>query len=310
MDWYSEQFVQTGRAPAVWALFGFLVTFAITRWITRRIRTKNAQPKPLDAEQDGGKGGFSDIYIGGVHVHHQVWGIMLVLVTGLLEFRFNPESPWSEVLAALFGAGAALVLDEFALWFHLDDVYWGEAGRKSIDAILIGGALGFVLLLQANPFGVDESIDEPGTWGYYLDDHLQHDVCGALLPQGQGRHRPDRHPDPAGVADRRHPTRQADVALGAASLSGSPRAPDGALAPQIRRGVGSPPRPVARLHRWVARSGTGTARPGGRLRSAASPRPGTPAPATAGCSAADRRRSRSDRRGRRRRSPAPRRGIR
>jgi hypothetical protein len=168
VDWYSEQFVQTGRAPAVWALFGFLVTFAITRWITRRIRTKNAQPKPLDAEQDGGKGGFSDIYIGGVHVHHQVWGIMLVLVTGLLEFRFNPESPWSEVLAALFGAGAALVLDEFALWFHLDDVYWGEAGRKSIDAILIGGALGFVLLLQANPFGVDESIDEPGTWGYYL----------------------------------------------------------------------------------------------------------------------------------------------
>ena len=39
------------------------------------------------------------------------------------------------MLAALFGVGAALTLDEFALWFHLDDVYWGEDGRKSIDAI-------------------------------------------------------------------------------------------------------------------------------------------------------------------------------
>jgi hypothetical protein len=86
-----------------------------------------------------------------VHVHHQVWGILLVLVTGLLQFLYRPGSPWAEVLAALFGAGAAMTLDEFALWFHLDDVYCGKAGRQSIDAISIGGALGAVLLLQASP---------------------------------------------------------------------------------------------------------------------------------------------------------------
>jgi hypothetical protein len=69
------------------------------------------------------------------------------------------------VLAALFGVGAALTLDEFALWFHLDDVYWGEEGRKSIDAILIGGALGAVLLMEASPVGStqEEGVD---TWLY------------------------------------------------------------------------------------------------------------------------------------------------
>ena len=43
-------------------------------------------------------------------------------VTGLLQFRYNPEAPWSEVFAALFGVGAALTLDEFALWLHRDDI--------------------------------------------------------------------------------------------------------------------------------------------------------------------------------------------
>jgi hypothetical protein len=163
VDWYQKVFVDTGRAPALWALIGFLLAFAITRGITRRIRAKNAQPQ--DKPDDGG--GFSDIYIGGVHVHHQVWGILLVLISGLLEFRFNPASPWTEVLAALFGIGAALALDEFALWFHLDDVYWGEEGRKSIDAILIGGALGIVLLMEASPVGSTQQ-EDVDTWLYAL----------------------------------------------------------------------------------------------------------------------------------------------
>ena len=152
MDWYQRVLVDTGRAAAVWALIGFLVTFAITRGITRRIRAKKNAPV-TNADKPDDSGGFSDIYIAGVHVHHQVWGILLVLLSGLLEFRYDPGSPWTEVLAALFGVGAALALDEFALWFHLDDVYWGEDGRKSIDAILIAGGLGGVLLLQASPIG-------------------------------------------------------------------------------------------------------------------------------------------------------------
>lgn len=162
--WYQQIFVDTGRSTALWALIGFVVTFLITRWITRRIRASKSAPQPEADEKSGGIG-FSDIHIGGVHVHHQVWGILLVLICGLLEFRFSPDSPWSELLAAMFGAGAALALDEFALWFHLDDVYWGEEGRKSIDAILIGGGLGVVLLLQASPVGATNDGDL-ATWLY------------------------------------------------------------------------------------------------------------------------------------------------
>src|SRR6476469_868532 len=165
MDWYQRVLVDTGRAAAVWALIGFLVTFAITRGITRRIRVKKNAPVEETVDNSDSGGGFSDIYIAGVHVHHQVWGILLILLSGLLEFRYDPGSPWTEVLAALFGVGAALALDEFALWFHLDDVYWGEDGRKSIDAILIGGALGLVLLMEASPVG---STQQGGvdTWLY------------------------------------------------------------------------------------------------------------------------------------------------
>lgn len=186
MDWYQRVLVDTGRSAAVWALVGFLVTFGVTRGITRRIRAKKAnEPGGGEPGADEPGGGFSDIYIGGVHVHHQVWGIFLVLLTGLLEFRYSPGPPWKEVLAALFGIGAALTLDEFALWFHLDDVYWGQDGRKSIDAILIGGALGAVLLLQASPVGPVSGRDKLATWLYLAVLALHLATAGICFLKGK-----------------------------------------------------------------------------------------------------------------------------
>ncbi|MFI7063847.1 hypothetical protein ACIBL3_22865 [Kribbella sp. NPDC050124] len=152
MGWYRE-LVDTGRAQAAWMLFAFFVTFTVTRAVTRRIRAKHGQARASAAPAE--EGGLSDVYIGGVHIHHQVWGILMVMLAGLLQFRYAPDSPWAEVLAVIFGAGAALTLDEFALWLHLDDVYWGPQGRKSIDAILLGGALGVVLLTQTSPIGAE-----------------------------------------------------------------------------------------------------------------------------------------------------------
>ncbi|MCK0516422.1 hypothetical protein [Williamsia sp. DF01-3] len=155
MNWYMTHVVETGRSAAVFALVGFIVTYGITRWITRSIRARS-ENTPNDAEAASG-GPVNDIYIGGVHIHHQVWGILLILTTGLLEFRFQPDPPWREVLAAAFGIGAALALDEFALWLHLEDVYWSEEGRKSIDAVMIATVFGVAMLVGTTPLGgIDE----------------------------------------------------------------------------------------------------------------------------------------------------------
>jgi hypothetical protein len=157
--WYETTFVETGRSAALWLLIGFVVTYGVTRWITISIRRRR-----VSGADDGGSP-IKDVHIGGVHVHHQVWGILLVLVTGLLEFRFRPDSPWLEVLAALFGAGAALALDEFALWLHLDDVYWSPEGRKSIDAVMIAGVVGLVLLVGTSPIGLEREETDAGPVG-------------------------------------------------------------------------------------------------------------------------------------------------
>jgi hypothetical protein len=157
-DWYLDNVVDTGRSAALWMLVGFLVTYAVTRTITVRIKNRKASGTVEES------GPIKDVHIGGVHVHHQVWGIMLVLVVGLLTFRFQPDSPWIEVLATLFGIGAALALDEFALWLHLEDVYWSEEGKKSIDAVMIAAVFGLVLLTGTSPIGVETDTDVFGAW--------------------------------------------------------------------------------------------------------------------------------------------------
>lgn len=134
------------RALVGWVLAAFLLTFLLTRAITRAIRA--------------GRGPFRDTSVGGVHVHHQVYGIFLLLGTGIAEFTYRPGAPWVQVLAVLFGVGAALTLDEFALWLHLDDVYWSAEGRSSVDAVLVALVVGVLLLVGANPLDAQEADGE------------------------------------------------------------------------------------------------------------------------------------------------------
>ena len=68
--------------------------------------------------------------------------MILMIVSGGLEFAYRPELVWNDVLGALFGIGISLTLDEFALWLSLNDVYWTPEGRKSIDAVFIATAPG------------------------------------------------------------------------------------------------------------------------------------------------------------------------
>jgi hypothetical protein len=81
-----------------------------------------------------------------------VWGIVLIMSSGFLNFVLKPGSPWSEILAAAFGIGAGFTLDEFALWIHLEDVYWSEQGRISIDAVVVATLLGGMIVLGLAPF--------------------------------------------------------------------------------------------------------------------------------------------------------------
>ena len=93
-------------------------------------------------------GPFGYVEMGGKHIHHLVWGILLLLLSGyalLMEAgtRDTPASRLaSTVLALAYGAGAALTLDEFALWLNLDAAaYWSRQGRSSLDAVALFGAL-------------------------------------------------------------------------------------------------------------------------------------------------------------------------
>ncbi|HEY0831695.1 MAG TPA: hypothetical protein VGE99_11175 [Candidatus Dormibacteraeota bacterium] len=126
---YRIHFRNERRERLFLASVAFLITFAIVRAITLTIRLEI--------------GPIHNVSAGGLHIHHLVWGILLLLVVSyvwLLEVGVG--SSWIASLTAIaFGVGAALTLDEFALWLNLSDVYWGRQGRESIDAVLIFGGL-------------------------------------------------------------------------------------------------------------------------------------------------------------------------
>lgn len=135
--------ITADTSAVAWMLGAFVVTFLVTRAITHLIRA--------------GRGPFRDTNIGGVHIHHQVYGIFLILSCGMVAIVYRPDRPWQEVVATVFGIGAALTLDEFALWLSLDDVYWGPEGRRSVDAVLVAVIIGLLMLVGLNPFQTDAS---------------------------------------------------------------------------------------------------------------------------------------------------------
>ena len=129
---YTRHIVSTGKEQAFWVLVSFLVTFIVVRTITHAIRN--------------GRGPFGNISVGGTHLHHLVPGILLLIVTGYLANALHVRIGRT-IVAIFFGIGAALTLDEFALWLNLRDVYWAKQGRRSIDAILIAATLGGLVVL-------------------------------------------------------------------------------------------------------------------------------------------------------------------
>ena len=91
---------------------------------------------------------------GGTHIHHMVWGILALMVFGYIGIAVRPDTPWMELTAIFFGIGMGLTLDEFALWLNLEDVYWKEKGRQSIDAVVVAATL-LTLTLVGLSFWID-----------------------------------------------------------------------------------------------------------------------------------------------------------
>jgi hypothetical protein len=131
-----------GRAGFL-LLAGMLVSFGFIRMSTRLMRSPKVSWWP------------GSVKTGGVHIHHLVFGIVLLMLAGFLDFAFQPDSPWLEILAAAFGIGAGLTLDEFALWLHLEDVYWEEEGRRSVDAVIVATIIAGAIVLGLAPTGND-----------------------------------------------------------------------------------------------------------------------------------------------------------
>lgn len=131
-DLYRLHFRDPRRERQFLASVSFFATFALVRLIVRSIRE--------------GRGPFHNVSAGGRHIHHLVWGILLLLVVGfawLLQLGTGVLRPrkWMRATAIAYGAGSALTLDEFALWLNLSDVYFGAEGRESIDAVILFGSV-------------------------------------------------------------------------------------------------------------------------------------------------------------------------
>lgn len=136
---YRETFPETRRERLFWASLGFFVAVATVRTLTFLIHNDI--------------GPFHDIEMRGRHIHHLVWGILLLLLTGygwLLEAGTGARGSrtWvGRTMSMAYGVGAALTLDEFALWLNLRDVYWEREGHASFEALsLFAAALAIAAL--------------------------------------------------------------------------------------------------------------------------------------------------------------------
>ncbi|MEO5725311.1 MAG: hypothetical protein ABIQ39_09575 [Ilumatobacteraceae bacterium] len=142
-NWWQRNIVEPDKLPLLLFTLAFVVTFLVARVVTRLIRA--------------GRGPFkNNVAATGLHVHHAVPGLVLLLTGTLLAVGAPPTTLWRSVAAVLTGIGASLVLDEFALILHLDDVYWSDEGQASVQAVSLTVMCLLAMLVGLTPFGVHD----------------------------------------------------------------------------------------------------------------------------------------------------------
>jgi hypothetical protein len=149
-DFWNDQILAEEKQGLFLVLAGFILSFAFIRMSTRLMRSPKVTWWPGSVVSESG-----------VHLHHLVFGIVTMMISGAVGFTVLGDGPWAGICALLFGIGAGLTIDEFALWIYLDDVYWAEEGRVSIDATVIAAAAMGLILLGFTPFTFETgSLDE------------------------------------------------------------------------------------------------------------------------------------------------------
>jgi hypothetical protein len=132
---YDEHIQVPGKETHFLILIAFVCSFGFIRTSAHMIRAQVSW-WPGNVETKGG-----------THIHHLVWGILLLITTGYVGIATAIPDPWFELVAIGFGIGMGLTMDEFALWLNLEDVYWAQKGRQSIDAVVVTVALLVIALL-------------------------------------------------------------------------------------------------------------------------------------------------------------------
>ena len=163
------------HAPAAWLFLGVLLSFLVTRIVTRRIRATRQRDKQGRL--------IGDVAIGGIHVHHQVFGILIMLLAGGIACVFGPHGSQLDAAAGFFGIGVGLAFDEFALWFYMEDVYWSREGRASVDAVFV--ILTVTGLLATTTFYVNGQ-DTTYPWlSYVLGLVITLSICVVNIAKGK-----------------------------------------------------------------------------------------------------------------------------
>lgn len=138
--WWQDEVVTGHKGPLLLAFVAFVVTFVSTRTITRLIRA--------------GRGPFHNVSSGGVHLHHSTPGIVLLVTGAFCAVGADGRAPLDYLAAVLIGVGASLVLDEFAMIFHLQDVYWTQEGQLSVNVVTLSAALVGLAVIGVSPADV------------------------------------------------------------------------------------------------------------------------------------------------------------
>lgn len=183
-DFWQDQLVENDQQAIFLVLVGFLGSFVFIRISTRLMRSPRVPWWPGSIVSESG-----------VHLHHLVFGIVTMMAAGTIGFATSGEGVWFEIMALLFGIGAGLTIDEFALWVHLDDVYWAEEGRRSIDATVIAAVLMALIMFGGRPFEIGGA--DAGALAFsvfyvlvnftmvgicFLKERLLHGIVGFFFP--------------------------------------------------------------------------------------------------------------------------------